>query len=269
MEGRLLPSKSHRLYLLLKERITSGGLPPGARLPGEPDLAAMHKVSRITVRRALDALAGEGLIRRQAGAGTFVVGRDGPHLIVSDLANLIAHIHEMGRSTTVKLLGFEYRMPEPDVAQALGLAEGEEVQASVRVRLVDGSAFSHLTAFVPARIGKTYTEGELAAQPLASLLERSGVVVERASQTIGATAAGPDVAEALGVGIGSALLAVTRVVQDRDGRGVEFLRALYRPDRYRFQMELSRKGEGPSRRWSPVETPEAKAAAEAARSTEH
>ena len=88
--------------------------------------------------------------------------------------------------------------------------------------------------------------------PLLALLERSGAAVERASQTISATLASPDVAEALGLKIGSPLLSLTRVVFGPDGRGVEHLHALYRPDRYSFQMELHRAGEAGERRWSPA-----------------
>ena len=124
----------------------------------------------------------------------------------------------------------------------------------MRVRYIDGAAFSHLTTWVPERIGVTYSEADLATTPLLALLERSGVSTERASQTIGATLAGPETAQALQVDVGSALLSLTRTVFDEDGRGVEHLQALYRPDRYAFQMELMRIGRDGARRWSPVAT---------------
>jgi GntR family transcriptional regulator len=47
-------SKTHALYLLLKDQIASGALAAGERLPGEPRLASSHGMSRVTVRRALD-----------------------------------------------------------------------------------------------------------------------------------------------------------------------------------------------------------------------
>ncbi len=84
-------------------------------------------------------------------------------------------------------------------------------------------------------------------------------MAERASQTIGATLAGPDVAEALQLDIGAPLLSLTRVVQDAAGRGVEHLHALYRPDRFSFQMELLRTGTLGERRWKPLPSVTAKA----------
>ena len=56
------PLKARRIYLLLRERILNGALEPGSRLPGELSIAAEYGVSRVTVRRALDNLAIDGLI---------------------------------------------------------------------------------------------------------------------------------------------------------------------------------------------------------------
>ncbi|TAJ32711.1 MULTISPECIES: GntR family transcriptional regulator [unclassified Bosea (in: a-proteobacteria)] len=252
MDVSLEPLKARRLALLLRERIASGEIAPGSRLASEPALALEHGVSRVTVRRALDSLASDGLIDRRVGAGTFVREAEAPKPIVADFANMLTHLVEMGRRTGVHLLSFSYVHPPEAVAHSLGLAAGERTQRSVRVRLIDGQPFSYLTTHVPERIGLTYSESDLASVPLLALLERSGAAVERASQTISATLASPDVAEALGLEIGSPLLSLTRVVFGPDGDGVEHLHALYRPDRYSFQMELHRAGADGERRWSPV-----------------
>jgi GntR family transcriptional regulator len=245
-------SKTHRLYLLLKERITSGVFQPGHRLPSEPSLAASHGLSRVTIRRALDGLARDGLIRRQPGAGTFVNGQKTHPPVIADLSNVLAHLVAMGRATRVRLLSFDYVIPPAGIADALRLEPGERTQTSVRVRYLDDVPFSHLTTHVPERIGVTYSEADLATRPLLDLLERSGVVASKADQTISATLAGPEIAELLGVEIGSALISLTRVVLDRDGRGIEHLAALYRPEKYAFHMELLRAGDETNRHWSPT-----------------
>jgi GntR family transcriptional regulator len=245
-------SKTHRFYLLIKERIASGVLPAGGRLPSEPDLAAQHGLSRVTVRRALDGLARDGLITRQPGAGTFVSGRTSPPPLVADLSDMMTHLAAMGRDTQVRLLSFGYGQPPAAVAEALGLATGAITQAAVRVRSIDGSPFSHLTTHVPEAIGRSYSAEELGNTPLLSLLERCGVAAAHAEQTISATVAGPEVAQALGVEIGSALLSLIRVVRDARGRGVEHLAALYRPDIHAFRMELTRAGSDGDRHWKPL-----------------
>lgn len=252
MDVAVEPSKARRLYLLLREQIADGALPPGQRLPGEPTLAAEHRLSRATVRRALDRLAEEGLLRRRAGAGTFVRERTVAQAVRADLADVFAHLKEMGRQTSVRLVHFSYVVPSAEVALALGLGDGEKVQRSVRVRLIEGAPFSWLTTYVPERIGRLYSEADLAQTPLLELLERSGLAAARARQSIGATLAGPDVAEALGLEIGAPLLALTRVVYDATGHGIEHLHALYRPDRFDFTMDLQRTGAPLARRWRAV-----------------
>jgi GntR family transcriptional regulator len=251
---RIDTSKTLKLYLLLKERITSGSLADGERLPGEPRLASAHGLSRVTVRRALDGLERDGLIRRRPGSGTFVRREVRPMAMSADLSDMLASLAAMGRETDVRLLSFDYGPPPRDVAAALCLPPAAEVQRAVRLRLIDGTPFSFLTTHVPARIGRLYSADDIAATPLLSLLERAGVMVERAEQTLSATLAGPEVAEALGIGVGSALVSMTRTVFGADGAGVEHLSALYRPDMYRFHMELTRTGSGVERRWRPADS---------------
>lgn len=245
-------SKTHRLYLLLKDRIMSGAFQPGHRLPSEPSLAAAHGLSRVTIRRALDGLSRDGLIKRQPGAGTFVNGQKMRPPMVADLSNMLAHLVDMGKSTRVGLRSFGYDTPPVGIAEAMKLTAGERTQCAVRVRYLDDAPFSHLTTHVPERIGATYSEADLATKPLLNLLERSGVVAHRADQTISATLAGPEIAAALDVEIGSALIWLTRVVFDRDGRGIEHLTAYYRPEKHAFHMELLRAGDDADRHWRPL-----------------
>lgn len=60
----------------VKSNIDGGIWKPGDRIPSENELSAKFGVSRQTVRRALDILAGEKLIQKSQGSGTFVRGAD-------------------------------------------------------------------------------------------------------------------------------------------------------------------------------------------------
>lgn len=252
MSAAVEPFKARRVYLLLRDRIACGAISAGTRLPGEPDLAAEHGVARVTVRRALDQLAQDGLVERRPGVGTFVCEGIALPATIVDFSDVFSHLREMGRRTEVRLLSFGYVVPPQPVAEALELAAGEPAQRAVRVRRMGSGPFSHLTTHVPARIGQTYSEADLASRPLLALLERSGLRIGRARQSIGAALAGPDLAEVLEVEIGAPLIAMTRLVQDEEGRPVEHLRALYRPDRFSFEMQLQRTGDEGARRWSPM-----------------
>lgn len=254
VSGAKLPdgAKAQRVYLSLRDQITEGHLASGETLPGEQRLAEQFGVSRVTVRRALDALSRDGLINRQAGSGTRVCGQSGQGALAAmDFNTLMPHLVEMGQSTTARLLSFSYARAPETVAAAMGLRSEEKVQIATRVRLTGDVPFSHLTTYVPAEIAQNYSENDLATTPLFKLLERGGVQIEEAHQTVSATLAAPDVAEALDIAVGSALLSLKRVVRDVEGNGVEYLSGLYRPDMFRLEMPLTRVGTGSARHWEP------------------
>ncbi|WP_425046039.1 GntR family transcriptional regulator [Primorskyibacter sp. S87] len=246
-------AKARRVYLSLHDQIAGGELSDGETLPGEQKLAQTFGVSRVTVRRALDALTQNGLIERRAGSGTKVRSRpDGGQRAAMDFNTLMPQLVEMGRQTTARLLSFSYGEAPDFVAAAMKLESARKVQIATRVRLADDVPFSHLTTYVPAEIAQNYSENDLATTPLFKLLERSGVQIKEAHQSVSATLAGPDVAEALDVDVGSALLSLRRVVRDVDGNGVEYLSGLYRPDMFRLEMPLTRVSQGSTRHWEPA-----------------
>lgn len=246
--------KYHRVYLVLREQLAEGRFDRG--VPSELRLAGEFGVARVTVRRALAQLAAEGLIERAAGRGTVPLKRPdidalGMAAPPADgrLGGLLENIVSMGLHTTVRVLECE-TAPAPDpVARALELASGAPVQKAVRVRATRQGPVSHITTWVPAALADGFGRRELARKPILVLLEASGVRIGRASQTITARLADAAVAPALGVSVGSALLAVSRLVRDSRDRPVQWLNGLYRPDRYQYDMQLSRVGSLDARVW--------------------
>src|SRR5690606_41936452 len=106
MSSPMEPLKAHSLYLLLRERILSGEVASEGRLPSEPALAQEHGVSRVTVRRALDRLAGDGMIERRPGSGTFVSRGKTLMLVVADFSHALTDQVGMGRKNGVRLISF-------------------------------------------------------------------------------------------------------------------------------------------------------------------
>lgn len=233
--------KTRRVYLHLHDRLVSGQIPVGGRLPSEAELCREYEVARTTVRQALSLLVQDGLVRKRMGAGSFACGDPASHgYIQGDIANAVRDLERMGRNSTVALIAFGYHEPMPEVRKALDLDEGELVQRSVRVRSMDGQPFSWLLAQVPERFGRSFERADLENATLLSLLQRAGLEPASATQEISAALASPDIAAALDTDIGSPLLTLTRVVRGADGRGIEHLQACYRPDRYRLRMDLTR-----------------------------
>lgn len=246
--------KYHQIYLVLREQLHEGRFEAG--LPGELALMQQFGVARVTVRRALEQLAGEGLISREPGRGTRpLVG--GTRLAEArssggqraHLSGLLENLVSMGLRTTVRVLEVETVAASSAVAETLQLPAGAPVQKAVRVRSTKEGPLSHITTYVPGDIASQFGRKELAKKPILMLLEESGVKVGRAHQTISARLADTEVARHLDLAVGSALLAVRRLIYDDQDRPIQWLHGLYRPDRYEYEMQLSRVGSIDAKVW--------------------
>lgn len=231
----------HQIYLLIRERIRSGALAAGTTLPGEQELARTLHVSRITVKRALNELAGDRLVTRHRGRGTIVAGDAVIPMVRGSFDNLLDSLKIMGLETELELLDVREMAADAMVAERLDLEPGAPVQLAVRLRKLKGEPFSHLVTYVPADIAARYTREELASTPLLKLLQRAGAEVTEAEQWIGAAAAPPQIALALNVDIGSPLLRIERVMRAARGRPVQFICGHYRPDRFQYHFTTHRR----------------------------
>ena len=248
--------KYHQIYLVLREQLHEGRF--GDRVPGEIALSHEFGVARVTVRKALGLLAAERLIRRTPGRGTVPLPARSVRTSAARRAasgddserfgGLFENPLGLGLNTHVKVLSARTVPCPPVVAEALELRTGAPVQKAQRVRFTRDGPLSHITTLVPQELAP-FGRRELARTPILMLLEDSGVQVGRATQVISARLADAEVAPQLGVAVGSALLSVQRLVFDRSNRPVQWLLALYRPDRYEYRTELSRVGRIDARVW--------------------
>lgn len=245
--------KYHQVYLVLREQLEEGRFASG--VPSEMDLVKEFGVARVTVRRALGQLVNDGLIARSPGRGTVARTRDpsaapsGPAPQRAALTGLLENIVNVGLRTAVKVVTFEVLPASEQVARQLDLARGTPVQKAVRVRSTKAGPLSVITTHVPQSMAAAFGRRELGRKPLLMLLEESGVQIGRARQSISAKLADVAVARMLGVDVGSALLAVQRLVFDVNERPVQWLQGLYRPDRYQYEMQLSRVGGIDAKLW--------------------
>jgi GntR family transcriptional regulator len=237
--------KYHQIYLVLREQLHEGRFSQG--MPGELALMRQFGVARVTIRRALSQLVDEGLITREPGRGTRpltpadVTGSPGPGQR-AQLSGLLENIISMGLRTSVKVLSVDELDPPGEVALRLDLPSGERVQKAVRVRSTREGPLSYITTWVPQRVARSFGRHELSRKPILVLMEEAGVRVGRAEQSISARLADAELAQHLDVSVGSALLDVRRLIFDEDDCPVQWLHGVYRPDRYEYQMQLSRVG---------------------------
>ncbi|NOK61303.1 MAG: hypothetical protein GFH27_549305n72 [Chloroflexi bacterium AL-W] len=128
--------KYYQLTQVLREQITSGHMRPGDQLPTEDTLCRAHRVSRGTVRKAIEVLIQEGYIRRSQGSGTFVHTTQ-PSTTLLTLSNFDEDIRRQNRTPTARLLIAEVLPASPAVAAQLELIAETPIIHIARLRLAD------------------------------------------------------------------------------------------------------------------------------------
>jgi GntR family transcriptional regulator len=223
-----------QLQRALRDAIGQGALSPDDALPSERQLATELGISRITVRKALDGLADEGLLVRRHGSGNFVGSR-----IEKNFAKLTSFSEDMrarGRVPSSQWLKRATGRVTPEEAMRLALSPGAEVYRFHRLRFADDEPMALEYCTIAA---SALPSIEAVGDSLYDALERAGNRPVRALQLLRALLLDAEQARLLGAAPGDAGLLVERVGYLRDGRAIELSDSYYRGDTYDFVAELS------------------------------
>ena len=214
-------------------------LPAGAAIPTERELCQTYSVSRATVRQALAQLEIEQRIFRRQGKGTFVANAK-----IEQRLELMSHTEGMrarGIVPSSKLIDVRRMSAGIDVGEQLGLSVKSEVLRIERLRLADDDPIAIEVVFLNADRFDGITAALSAGASLYQLFSTTyGVELGSAEETIEAVIAEGREAGLLKCQPGMPLLRLSRRTLDTNGQPIEFVRSLYRGDRYRFQTGLRR-----------------------------
>lgn len=223
----------------LRKEIKGSRLHPGSKLPSEDELAAQYGVSRMTVRQGIMDLIDEGLLYRRHGLGTFVaqpqVERD--H---TGLSNFFESARQKGIEASMRVLIADILPARLKVAKALNLKEGELAIRIKTLRYSDGISVTVHDAYVPYRLFSQLLQEDLEARHMWDYMEQYGYKVKKAVQRLEAREADEELADLLGVEVGSPILYKERTVYTDDGTPIEFTYCYNRGDRYSLTVTLYR-----------------------------
>lgn len=235
---RLRADQARQLADLLRHQVRTGGFSGGV-LPLEGTIGDDYRVSRNTVRQALDLLRTEGLVERQPGVGTVVVSEKYPHGL-DRLQGLAETLHEHGDVTNeVRTVG---PVPAPaPVARRLGLPEHTDVLYIERLRRLNGLPLSLDLTYIPMDIGTGLLGCDLEHTDVFRLLENlTGQPLGTAEITLEAVNADAHSAAVLEAPRGAAVLMLERLTHLSDGRPVDLEFIRFRGDRITMSGLLHR-----------------------------
>lgn len=223
------------------------------KLPSERELSLRLNTSRSAVRRALDELERGGVISRVRGRaggaylqqldeeGTDGFARRGDEQEEGRLRRVerpldtVVGVPQMlraqGFASGTRVLTARLEEPQPAEREAFRLPVGDRVVVIVRLRFADGDSLSLESFRVPASLVPGLLHHPLNGSIYELIESRYGIRAAHVQEQIRVVAARPNAASSLGVGIGDALLRVTRSTQDQRGRPFERSVDLFRADR--------------------------------------
>ncbi|GAA4847208.1 GntR family transcriptional regulator [Saccharopolyspora rosea] len=237
-------SAYQRLAQELRTAILQHEYPEGERLPTEAELAAAHRVSRQTVRRAFQDLVAEGMVYRIPGRGTFAAPREEQYLrqfgSVDDLMGL-------SLDTSMQLVTPLHPRVDVDAAGRLRL-QSDRVHVLAFLRVHDDVPFCLTTVYLPPVVGRLVesvpelTEvGARSRVTIIGLLDsRLPDPIAEAEQSITVGLATADVAEHLGCEPDRPLLRIDRMYQSTTGQPVELAVSHFLPEHYSYRVRLRR-----------------------------
>jgi GntR family transcriptional regulator len=133
------------------------------------------------------------------------------------------------------------------VGRALNISPDARVTLIRRLRLADGEPMALETLHVPAARVPGLTRDMLENASFYDLLEREyGVVISHGTQSIEPTVTNEEESELLSVPLHSPAFLFERTSRTDEGETVEFVRSLYRGDRYRLVADLSQRRDRPA-----------------------
>lgn len=233
------PGAETAKYLRVRDELASRllALAPGQPLPPERELAADLGVARMTLRKAADALVAEGRLLRRQGSGTFVApSKVSQRLSASSFSE---DMRARGLRPGARTLASAVIPAGMLVASCLRIPPNAPTLHVTRVRLADDVPMALEDLHVPCDLVPGLSGQDLVDRSFYELLsERYGLVMTAGTQTVEPTLAGQAESGALGVPLGAPAFLFERTTHIEGGRVIEFVRSVYRGDRYRIIVDI-------------------------------
>jgi GntR family transcriptional regulator len=225
-------SETRERVLELIERLDTGDA-----IPSERQLSADLGVSRLTVRAALDDLAREGHLVRRRGAGTFV---SEPKIAQElTMTSFTEDMRRRGMRPRTRTLELRVVSAGAALGRIFHVSPSEPIVVAKRLRLADDETMAIETLHVRESLVPGLTAKDLEQSFYELLSSRFGITIVSGIETIEATVTSEEESLQLGVPLHSPAFQFERTTRSEDGSVVEFVRSIYRGDRYQLVTQLA------------------------------
>jgi len=227
----------------LRERILSAAWKPGRQLPTERALCDRFAVSRITVRRALQILEEEALVRRRQGRGTFVNARPARKIPIVNgnfSASVLRHAPDLKRSVPT----MQWQAASAELAGMLGIPVGSRILFVRRLDILRRRPIAMDEVVLVGRYATGMSKRDFQAVPFEERWQaRQRLALDYETQVIEAVPAAKPVTTWLQVPPGYTLLKETNVATLCGGLAAGLFTSFYRHEYYQFHSITRMRGQ--------------------------
>jgi len=234
--------KYYQLVNILKKKIDKGELVENEAIPSERELEELYNISRTTIRQAISILIRQGYIYSEHGKGTFV----SPQKLQKGILELTSFSEDMrnrGLEPGQVILEMGRIKPPGEVVERLELPPATQSVIKIeRIRLGNNIPMGIQDSYLALSEEQSISREELqrTGSIYAILQEKYNIIPKEAEETLEVTVATQHEAELLQVSEGSPLLLSERILWSQYRQAVEFVKILYRGDRYKYTVRLTR-----------------------------
>jgi GntR family transcriptional regulator len=233
--------KYFQLASILKSQIDDGEWKPRQPIPSERQLEQQYRVSRPTVRQAIEYLEKQGYLYREHGRGTFV----SPQKLQKKMLELTSFSEDLlrkGIQPSQIIRSICYVVPPETILNRFELPLESSVLRIERIRLGNDIPIGLQTSYVVLGDDQQINEDDLNhyGSLYRVLEEKLNIIPSEADETLEVTLATPEEAALLQIKAGSPLLLNERLTYDQNRKPIEFVKILYRGDRYQYVIRLTR-----------------------------
>lgn len=221
-------------------QVRSGALKSGQPIPSEQAISAHLGVSRMTARQALKSLCELGVAYSQRGKGTFVSAIK----LEKDFRQVLSFSEEMqkrGAQPRSRVLAFEICAATPEAAEALHISPTDKVIRLRRIRMANSQPLGIECSHIPVGLCPDLIEDFDPQTSLYNeLASRYGIEIAITDEVAEAGLAMAEEARLLRITKGRPVFLFTRTSYVHSGKPVEFVKSVYRADRYKIVNRLTR-----------------------------
>ena len=221
----------------LRRDILEGKYLPGEQLALEKEMCEAYKVSRITVKRAVDELVKLGLVVKRRGSGTYVKTLDCDEVKELSMAHQFSGFCASHKGSDVRtdVLKFDIVHPDSEVAAKLRLSTEDFIYDIVRVRFLDGEPVVIEYTKMPIQIVPGIRKEILENSIYSYIEEDLNLKIQSAHRSVRAVMPTEEEKNLFGIQEQQIpLLKVEQVAFFDDGHPFEYSVSCHRGDRYTF-----------------------------------